>query len=101
MTKYEKLQSQTGEQLKEHESRAQRERAELQLQMDISETKLELSNAKERLQKEFLSKIFSSKKIIAAQLEVEELELGLKRLEYLKTDLFTDLDDRKDEMLSV
>lgn len=91
MNKYQQLQRESQEQKDEHELQAQSEVAELQLGMDISETKLALSKAKQKLQKQLQAKTFSSKLVIAAQLEVEEFEAGLKRLKDLQTEFFTQL----------
>jgi hypothetical protein len=78
---------------KERELVAQSQRAALQLEQDLLETRLAIDTAKEKLASQLSAVPFESKKIIAAQLEVEEFELGLERLNKLKTDLFTEIDE--------
>lgn len=62
--------------------------AHLQLQSDILATKRSISEAQSRALAAKRETPFSSTRIITAQLAVEALEDGLKRLEELKTELF-------------
>lgn len=64
------------------------EQADLQLQADLSATKQSLVEAKRSLTNSKKASPFNATEVIQAQIKVEQLEEGLKRLEELRTELF-------------
>jgi hypothetical protein len=66
----------------------QAEEANLQLQSDLNATKKELSVANRAVETAKGANPFSSKNVIDAQIKVEGLTEGVKRLEKLQSELF-------------
>jgi len=86
--KYKEMISQSELQIQEAELQHKVESAASQLQMDMSATRLAVSQAKQQLSKVMLQATFSSQAIINAQDKITDLENGLKRLEQLNKELF-------------
>ena len=77
----------SSEELSQKEVNKAVENAKLQLAADISATRYALADKKEDLEIAMSTSPLDSKKIINLQVEVENLEDGLKRLEKLQEDL--------------
>lgn len=77
----------SSEELSQKEINRAVENAKLQLAADISATRYALADKREALEVAMTTSPFDSKKIIDLQVEVENLEDGLKRLEKLQEDL--------------
>ena len=77
----------SSEELSQKEVNKAVENAKLQLAADISATRYALADKKEDLEIAMSTSPLDSKKIINLQVEVENLEDGLNRLEKLQEDL--------------
>lgn len=77
----------SSEELSQKEINRAVENAKLQLVADISATKYALADKRESLEVAMTTSPFDSKKIIDLQVEVENYEDGLERLEKLQEDL--------------
>lgn len=77
----------SSEELSQKEINRAVENAELQLAADISATKYALADKKDELEVAMTTSPLNTKTIIDLQVEVENLEDGLKRLEKLQEDL--------------
>ena len=86
--KYRDMLSLSETQIQDAELLHKVESAASQLQMDMSATRLAISQAKQQLSKVMLQETFSSQAIINAQDKITDLENGLKRLETLNKELF-------------
>ena len=86
--KYKELISTSKEDQQEQQLNASNERAKLQIQSDILETQLKLSQSKEELLKAKSAVPFKSSIVIKQLDEVASLEAGLKALNDLQTELF-------------
>lgn len=77
----------SSEELSQKEINRAVENAKLQLASDISATRYALADKQEALEMAMTTSPLDSKKIIDLQVEVENYEDGLKRLEKLQKDL--------------
>lgn len=87
MTLKERL-SQTPEQQSAAALERKLEQAKLQAANDLSESRYQLSLAKEQLEAAYLSAPFSLQTVISAKAVVKELELGLKMGEEIMAECF-------------
>ena len=86
--KLQQLLQQSSEEKKEQDVQFQVKQAALQLESDILATSQSLAKAEKTRATTVISELFSAGEIINADISIEGLKDGLKRLNALKTELF-------------
>lgn len=88
--RYQELRSRSHYQVEAEILGFQVEESQQQIDGDILATKRSLATARQELIKAESAYPFNSKNVVEAELKIEGYEAGLKRLEAIKTRLFTE-----------